>query len=89
MADKDISNISDQSFPTKSDKQLSRTQAAILASIGPLTSLWSQMSMNGFTGKLDEFMATKGMMRVIRKSLALISNTFSCLPKPETDKYCR
>ena len=76
-ADKDISNILDQSFPTRSDKQLSRIQAAILASSGPLTSLWSQMSMNGFTGKSDELMATKDVMRVIRESLALIGNASS------------
>ena len=76
-ADKDISNILDQSFPTKSDKQLSRIQAAILASCGPLTSLWSQMSKNGFTGKSDELMPTKDMVRVIRESLALIGNASS------------
>ena len=76
-ADKDISNILDQSFPTRSDKQLSRIRAAILASSGPLTSLWSQMSMNGFTGKSDELMATKDVMRVIRESLALIGNASS------------
>lgn len=76
-ADKDISNILDQSFPIKSDKQLSRIQAAILASSGPLTSLWSQMSMNGFTGKSDELISTKDVMKVIRESLALIGNASS------------
>ena len=68
-ADKDISNILDQAFPTKSDKQLSRIQATILASSGPLVS-----NVNGFTGKSDE---PKDVMKVIRKSLALICNTSS------------
>ena len=45
-ADKDISNILDQSFPTRSDKQLSRIQAAILASSGPLTSLCMVSDVN-------------------------------------------
>ena len=76
-ADKDISSISDQSFPTKRDKQFSRTQAAILASCGPLTSLWSQMSKKGFTGKSDELMPTKDVVRAIRESLALIGNASS------------
>ena len=35
-ADRDISNILDQAFPTKSDKQLSQIQAAVLACLPPL-----------------------------------------------------
>ena len=48
-----------------------------MASSSPLTSLWSQMSMNGFTRKLDELKANKDVMKVIRESLALIGNASS------------
>ena len=76
-ADRDISNILDQSFPTKSDKQLSRIQAAVLASCAPLTGLWSQMARNGFTGKSDELTPTKDVLKVVRETLVLIGNASS------------
>ena len=76
-ADRDISNILDQAFPTKSDKQLSRIQAAVLASCAPLTGLWSQMARSGFSGKSDELIPTKEVLKVVRETLALIGNASS------------
>lgn len=61
-AKRDNSNILDQAFPTKSDKQLSRIQAAVLTSCAPLTGLWSQMARSGFSGKSDELIPTKEVL---------------------------
>ena len=74
-ADKDIASILDKEFPAKEDKELSRVQAAVLASSAPITNLWLQMSDSGFTGKPDEVMITKEIIKMTKESLALIGNS--------------
>ena len=76
-ADKDIVSILDRSFPTSEDRSLSRIQAAVLASSAPLANLWSQLISEGFSGKQDELMPTKEVIRTIRETLALIGNASS------------
>ena len=76
-ADKDIVSILDRSFPTSDDRSLSRIQAAVLASSAPLANLWSQLISEGFSGKQDELIPAKEVIRTIRETLALIGNASS------------
>ena len=73
-ADRDIVSILGKDFPTKVDKELSKVQAAILASPAPLLSLWAQLEEQSFSGKPDELVPSSAVLRAIRETIALIGN---------------
>ena len=73
-ADRDIVSILGKDFPTKVDKELSKVQAAILASPAPLLSLWAQLEEQSFSSKPDELVPSSAVLRAIRETIALIGN---------------
>ena len=71
-ADKDVASILDKDFPDKEDKRLSRVQTAVLASSAPIT---NQLSTSGFSGKEDEVIPTREVIKVMKQYLEMPPTT--------------
>ena len=58
----------------RSDEQLAKFQAAVLAACAPLANLWSHMDDQGLRGRPGETIPTEEVLRVAKDTLALLGN---------------
>ena len=76
-ADKDITSVLGSEFPAQTDQRLSKIQSSVLSSSGPLIRLWSELSLQGFTGEPEELIPVQSVLEVCQQTLALVGNA-SC-----------
>lgn len=75
--DKDISSFLGKQYPASSEKTLAKIQATVTASVNPLLDLVGDLVDQGFTGKPEELIPAKEVLKVAKESIALIGNAFN------------
>ena len=72
--DYDIKGALGKEVPEKSDAQMAKIQATVLATCAPLANFWSHLAEQQLTGKPEELIPVSEVIKLTQDTLALIGN---------------
>ena len=72
--DHDIKGALGKELPDKSDAQMAKAQATVLATCAPLANFWFHLAEQELTGKPEELIPVSEVIKLTKDTLALIGN---------------
>lgn len=72
--DHDIKGALGKEIPDKSDAQMAKVQATVLATCAPLANFWSHLAEQQLTGKPEELIPVSEVIKLTQDTLVLIGN---------------
>ena len=71
----------------KSDQDLAKIQASVLAACTPIANLWAHLDSQGFKGDAGEYIPTEDVLRVAKDTLALLGNASNYISQVRRNQF--
>ena len=71
----------------KSDQDLAKIQASVLAACAPIANLWAHLDSQGFKGNAGEYSPTEDVLRVTKDTLALLGNASNYISQVRRNQF--